>query len=255
MHARWYSRLLTAPPITERIFDGLDDATHVMIFKCGGFTRGPSVVIFVDGDAELDLPQDEWEVTVARTPAEFWERRNHLFETACFDTLTASAVLEIPAGDAAPSIAEIFEVIPARDEHLLVQINKGTVVAKFDARYPPDVDEATRKLFTKEAMGSKKVASAGLPKVRQSGWTSPITAVPFPSEVVIAGFSGEVYSAGTAPADGSWDKLRPRGNTLGAKRQQYATTSFDAQSEYPPVEPADLHRSADPVLASCSVCQ
>ena len=210
--------------MTERVFADLPDAATIMIFKCGGYTRGLSVVIFVDGDAEVDLPQDEWGVTVARTPAEFWERRNHLFETACFDTLTASAVLEIPAGEAAPSIAEIIEVIPARDEHLLVQINKGSLVAKFDARYPPDVDEATRKLFTKEAMGSMKVASAGRPKARKSGWKSPITATPLPSEVFIEGFTGEYYSAGTSP-DG------PRGHTLGKMRQQYATTSFDAQSE------------------------
>ena len=43
--------------------------------------------------------------------------------------LTASAVLEIPADpatyQAAPSIADILEVFPVRDEHLLVQINKG----------------------------------------------------------------------------------------------------------------------------------
>ena len=195
-----------------------------MVFKCGAYTHSPSVMVFVDGDAELDLPQDEWGVTVARTPAEFWHRRNDLYETACFDALTASAVLEIPAGEAAPSIADILEVFPARDEHLLVQINKGTVVAKFDARYPPDVDEATRKLFTKEAMGSKKVASAGRPKALKSGWTSPITATPLPSEVFIEDFSGEYYFAGTTP-DGS------RGYTLGNKRQQYATTTYDPQSE------------------------
>ena len=195
-----------------------------MIFKYGRANLNPSVVIFVDGDAELDLPQDEWEVTVARTPAEFWDGRNDLYETACFDVLTASAVLEVPAGKAAPSIAEILKVFPARDEHLLVQINKGVLVAKFDARYPPDVDEATRKLFTKEAMGSMKVASAGRPKARKSGWKSPITATPLPSEVFIEGFTGEYYSAGTSP-DG------PRGHTLGKMRQQYATTSFDAQSE------------------------
>ena len=226
MLARWYSRLPTVPPITERIFDGLDDATHVMIFKCGGFTRGPSVVIFVDGDAELDLPQDEWEVTVARTPAEFWDGRNDLYETACFDVLTASAVLEVPAGKAAPSIAEILKVFPARDEHLLVQINKGTVVVKFDARHPPDVDEATRKLFTKEAMGSKKVASAGRPKARKSGWTSPITATPLPSKVVIEDFTGDIY-----------DGHRSAGRALDKKRQQYATSTYDAQSESPPIEP------------------
>ena len=139
-----------------------------MIFKCGRFNHHPNVVIFVDGDAELDLPQDEWGVTVARTPAECWQRRNDLYETACFEVLTASSVLEIPAGKAAPSIAEIVDVFPVRQEHLLVQINKGAVVAKFDARYPPDVDEATRKLFVKEAMSSKKVALAGRPKARKS---------------------------------------------------------------------------------------
>ena len=36
--------------------------------------------------------------------------------------LTASAVLEIPADQAAPSIAEVLEVFPARQEHLLVQV-------------------------------------------------------------------------------------------------------------------------------------
>ena len=229
MLARWYSRLPTAPPITERVLDGLSDATHVMIFKYGAYTQSPSVVIFVDGDAELDLPQDEWRVTVARTPEEFWHRRNDLYELARFDVLTASAVLEIPADQAAPSIAEVLEVFPARDEHLLVQINKGSVVAKFDARYPPDVDEATRKLFTEQKTGSKKIATAGRPKARKSGWTSPITAstVIGETEVVIEGFSGEVY-------DGS------RGN-LGKKRQQYATTSYDSQSDLPPFEP-ETHR-------------
>ena len=217
MLARWYSRLPTAPPITERILDDLDDATHVMIFKYGRANLNPSVVIFVDGDAELDLLQDEWKVSVARTPAEFWQQRNSLFETACFEVLTASAVLEIPADQAAPSIAEVLEVFPKRDEHLLVQINKGMVVAKFDARHPPDVDEATQKLFTEQKTGPKKVASAGRPKARKSGWASPITATPILSEVVIDGFSGEIY-------DGS------RGN-LGKLRQQYATSSYDTQSE------------------------
>jgi len=216
--ARWYSRLPTAPPITERVLDGLSDATHVMIFKYGAYTQSPSVVIFVDGDAELDLPQDEWRVTVARTPEEFWHRRNDLFESARFDVLTASAVLEIPADQAAPSIAEVLEVFPARGEHLLVQINKRSVVAKFDARYPPDVDEATRKLFTEQKTGSKKIATAGRPKARKSGWTSPITAstVIGETEVKIEGFSGEIY-------DGS------PGFALGSKRQQYATTSYDSQ--------------------------
>ena len=189
-----------------------------MIFKGGRFNLLPSVVIFVDGDAELDLPQDEWGITVARTPAEFWRRRNELYETAYFEALTASAVLEIPANQAAPSIAEVLEVFPARQEHLLVQINKGTVVAKFDARYPPDVDEATQKLFTEQKTGSKKVASAGRSKARKSGWTLPITASPRLSDTRIDGFSGEVY-------DGSC------GGNLGKKRQQYATTSYDAQSE------------------------
>ena len=188
-----------------------------MIFKYGAYTQSPSVVIFVDGDAELDLPQDEWRVTVARTPEEFWHRRNDLYELARFDVLTASAVLEIPADQAAPSIAEVLEVFPKRDEHLLVQINKGMVVAKFDARHPPDVDEATQKLFTEQKTGPKKVASAGRPKARKSGWASPITATPILSEVVIDGFSGEIY-------DGS------RGN-LGKLRQQYATSSYDTQSE------------------------
>ena len=95
-----------------------------MIFKYGRANLNPSVVIFVDGDAELDLLQDEWKVSVARTPAEFWQQRNSLFETACFEVLTASAVLEIPADpatyQAAPSIADILEVFPVRDEHLLV---------------------------------------------------------------------------------------------------------------------------------------
>jgi len=230
--ARWYSRLPTAPPIEERVLDGLDDATHVMIFKYGAYTQSPSVTIFVDGDAELDLPQDEWRVTVARTPEEFWHRRSDLYEFARFDVLTASAVLEIPANQAAPSIAEVLEVFPARDEHLLVQINKGSVVAKFDARYPPDVDEATRKLFTEQKTGSKKIATAGRPKARKSGWVSPITAstVIGETEVKIEGFSGEIY-------DGS------PGFALGSKRQQYATTSYDAQSELPPFEP-ETHRSA-----------
>ena len=194
-----------------------------MVYKCGAFTQSPSVTVFVDSDAELGLPLDEWGVTVARTPAEYWRRRNDLYETARFDVLTASAVLEIPAGKAAPSIAEVLEVFPARQEHLLVQINKGTVVAKFDARHPPDVDEATRKLFTEQKTGPKKVALAGRPKARKSGWTSPITATPILSEVVIDGFSGEIY-------DGSRGKL-------GEKRQQYATSSYDAQSEELPFEP------------------
>ena len=189
-----------------------------MIFKYGAYTQSPSVVIFVDGDAELDLPQDEWRVTAARTPEEFWHRRNDLFESARFDVLTASAVLEIPAEQAAPSIAEVLEVFPARGEHLLVQINKRSVVAKFDARYPPDVDEATRKLFTEQKTGTKKIATAGRPKARKSGWTSPITASPRLSDIRIDGFSGEYY-------DGSC------GGNLGKKRQQYATTSYDAQSE------------------------
>ena len=195
-----------------------------MIFKYGRANLNPSVVIFVDGDAELDLLQDEWKVSVARTPAEFWQQRNSLFETACFEVLTASAVLEIPADQAAPSIAEVLEVFPKRDEHLLVQINKGMVVAKFDARHPPDVDEATQKLFTEQKTGPKKVASAGRPKARKSGWTSPITAIPLPSEVDIEGFSGDIY-------DGS------PGRALGKKREQYATSTYDAQSESPPIEP------------------
>ena len=199
------------------MFADLPDAATVMIFKCGKFTQSPSMMVFVDGDTELDLPQDEWKVSVARTPTEFWQRRNNLFETACFDALTASAVLEIPADQAAPSIAEIIEVFPTRQEHLLVQINKGTVVAKFDARYPPDVDEATQKLFTEQKTGPKKVASAGRPKARKSGWASPITASPILSEVVIDGFSGEIY-------DGSRKQLAE-------KRHQYATSSYDAQSE------------------------
>ena len=93
-----------------------------MVYKCGAFTHAPSVTVFVDGDAELALPLDEWGVTIARTPAEFWRRRNDLFETARFDVLTASAVLEIPENQAAPSIAEVLEVFPARQEHLLVQV-------------------------------------------------------------------------------------------------------------------------------------
>jgi len=217
-----------------------------MVYKCGAFTQSPSVTVFVDSDAELGLPLDEWGVTVARTPAEYWRRRNDLYETARFDVLTASAVLEIPAGKAAPSIAEVLEVFPARQEHLLVQINKGTVVAKFDARHPPDVDEATRKLFTEQKTGPKKVALAGRPKARKSGWTSPITATPILSEVVIDGFSGEIY-------DGSRGKL-------GEKRQQYATSSYDAQSEELPFEPVgptgSAYRSADPMFASaCSVSE
>ena len=199
------------------MFADLPDAATVMIFKCGKFTQSPSMMVFVDGDTELDLPQDEWKVSVARTPTEFWQRRNNLFETACFDALTASAVLEIPADQAAPSIAEIIEVFPTRQEHLLVQINKGTVVAKCDARYPPDVDEATQKLFTEQKTGPKKVASAGRSKARKTGWTSPITATPILSEVIIDGFSGDIY-------DGSHGKL-------GRWRKQYATSSYDPQSE------------------------
>ena len=56
------------------------------------------------------------------------------------------------------------------------------------------------------------------PKARKSGWVSPITATPILSEVVIDGFSGETIY------DGS------RGN-LGKLRQQYATSSYDTQSE------------------------
>ena len=187
-----------------------------MIFKYGMFNRDPTVVIFVDGDQELNLVQDEWKVSVARTPAEFWQRRNEWFEAACFEVLTASAALEIPEDQAAPSIAEVLEVFPARGEHLLVQINKGSVVAKFDADHPPEVDEATRNLFTEQKMGSKKIALAGRPVARKSGWTSPITAAPILSEVVIPGFSGEIY-------DGTLGRL-------GEKRRQYATSSYDTQS-------------------------
>ena len=189
---------------------------HVMVYKCGAYDQSPSVTIFVEGDAELELPLDEWVVTVALTPAEFWQRRNELFEAACFEVLTASAALEIPEDQAAPSIAEVLEVFPARDEHLLVQINKGSLVAKFDADHPPEVDEATRNLFTEQKMGSKKIALAGRPVARKSGWTSPITAAPILSEVVIPGFSGEIY-------DGTLGRL-------GEKRRQYATSSYDTQS-------------------------
>ena len=75
---------------------------HVMVYKCGAYDQSPSVTIFVEGDAELELPLDEWVVTVALTPAEFWQRRNELFEAACFEVLTASAALEIPEDQAAP---------------------------------------------------------------------------------------------------------------------------------------------------------
>ena len=61
------------------MFADLPDAATVMIFKCGKFTQSPSMMVFVDGDTELDLPQDEWKVSVARTPTEFWQRRNKLW--------------------------------------------------------------------------------------------------------------------------------------------------------------------------------
>lgn len=211
--ARWYIRILTAPPIVKGFVSDLPDAAKVMVFKYGMFNNIPNIVLFVDGDEDIGLSTDEWDETLVRTPEEFWRLQNDLSKTACFDVLTASGVLDVDASKIDPSFADILDVFQKREEHLLVTIEKGKIRASFDARYPPDVDDATRKLFTfDEKVPSRTIALAARAKplmsLRKAEVTPTVT-----RGTVIEGFKGEIF-------DGVRGQMQD-------KRFQYATSSYD----------------------------
>eukprot|EP00978_Attheya_sp_CCMP212_P018876 scaffold52172_cov48-Attheya_sp.AAC.1 len=214
--ARWYYRIPTAPPIVEGfVVSDLPDFAKVMIFKCDGFNDEPCILVFVDGDKDIGLPTDEWDQMVVRTPEELWRIQNDISTEASFDVLTASGVLDVEASKMDPSFAQILEVFPSREEHLLVTIEKGKIIASYDAQYPPDVDEATRELFTFDDKVPRTLSQAARdkPRISMRGVAGAKLADPEKLETTIEGFKGEIYdSARTSMKD---------------KRFQYATSSYD----------------------------
>ena len=120
------------------------------------FNSVPRVLVFVDGDVDVDLTSDEWDETIVKTLEEFWSPQNDLSNDAGFEVLTASGVLDLDGYMIDHSFPDILDVVQDREENLLVTtIENGLIRASFDARYPPDVDDATRELFKFDTIAAR----------------------------------------------------------------------------------------------------
>lgn len=207
---RWYTRLLNKTPIDENFVTSLPDVAKLMVFKSGNFNNIAQVIVFVDGDEDLGLPSDEWDMTDATTPEQRWRLFNDLSKTARFDALTASGVLDVSSKR--PSLEEIVDVLSKQENQILVTLEKGEIRASFDAEYPPDVDDVTQKLFKFDDNSAKIIAPAGRPKPLMKKFATGVTPIALLG-TKIEGFKGEIF-----------DGVR---GGLSKKRQQYATSSYD----------------------------
>ncbi len=214
VRARWYTRIPTAPPIEKGLVSDIPDDVKVMVFKYGMFNDNPTIVVFVDGDKDIGLSADEWDETLVETPEKFWRLQNELSKEACFEVLTASGVLDIDASKIDVAFTDILDVFLDRREHLLVTIEKDKISASFDAKYPPDVDEATSKLFTFDDKAPRRIAMAARskPLVRMRA-LEKVVEPKLTRGTVIEGFKGEIF-------DGVRGQMQD-------KRFQYATSSYD----------------------------
>jgi len=207
--ARWYTRKLGDKPIPEGFTSDLSEDVKVIVHKYGVFNDIPNIVVFVDGGRDLDLPKDEWNEILIKSPQELWYLQHELSEEGGFDVLTASEVLD--TSQVNPSFEDIYEAFVSRDENLVMWFEKDQIRAAFDSNYPLSMNDAMVELFDLEK-DEVSIAISAQDKPLLSGYSA--AALPRVEKgTTIKGFNGEIF-----------DGIRGQ---MHKKRLQYATSSYD----------------------------